>query len=275
MKTQDAYRKLLLATDGSAFSAGALRVGVELARRTEAQLAALGLALYNPEYSTLVPNLEEEAGSRAEAALQAVREAAGGYPVESLHREAEGVAAGILAAAEESGAEMIVMGRRGRRGLALGMVGHATAKVVGTAACPVLVVPKAARLWQRRVLLATDGSSFSEAAAVAAGRLASAFGLPATVVSVVLASHSEARRREAGEAVEREVARLRASGVEAAGRVMDGRADEAIVAAAEETGADLIVMGSHGRSGLKRILLGSVAERVIGQAECPVLVVRG
>jgi nucleotide-binding universal stress UspA family protein len=55
---------------------------------------------------------------------------------------------------------------------------------------------------------------------------------------------------------------------------VEGRPDEAIVKFAEDVGADLIVMGSHGRTGLSKILLGSVAERVIGQAACPVLVVK-
>jgi len=53
-----------------------------------------------------------------------------------------------------------------------------------------------------------------------------------------------------------------------------GEPDEAIVEAAQKNRADLIVMGCHGRTGFKRLLLGSVAERVIGRATCPVLVVK-
>jgi len=53
-----------------------------------------------------------------------------------------------------------------------------------------------------------------------------------------------------------------------------GRPDEAIVASARENGADLIVMGSHGRTGLDRLLVGSVSERVIGGSESPVMVVK-
>jgi nucleotide-binding universal stress UspA family protein len=54
-----------------------------------------------------------------------------------------------------------------------------------------------------------------------------------------------------------------------------GRPDQVIVERAAERGADLIVMGSQGRGGLERLLLGSVSERVIGQAACPVMVVKG
>ena len=53
-----------------------------------------------------------------------------------------------------------------------------------------------------------------------------------------------------------------------------GRPDEAIVKAADFKQASLIIVGSHGRTGLKRLLMGSVAERVIGHAKCPVLVVK-
>ena len=53
----------------------------------------------------------------------------------------------------------------------------------------------------------------------------------------------------------------------------DGRPDELILKLAQEESADLIVMGTHGRSGLSRLLLGSVAERVLRQASCPVMTV--
>jgi nucleotide-binding universal stress UspA family protein len=56
--------------------------------------------------------------------------------------------------------------------------------------------------------------------------------------------------------------------------ILSGRPDEGIVKAAEFKGASLIIVGSHGRTGLKRLLMGSVAERVIGHAKCPVLVVK-
>jgi len=154
------------------------------------------------------------------------------------------------------------------------MVGDTTAKVIGHAGCSVLVAPRGARLWEKRILLATDGSSHSKVAASAVGHLAMQTGLPVTVVSVVTSSHSAARRQEAQQAVASEVNSLKHMGVEAEGKVMEGRPDEAIVKAAEDVGADLIVIGSHGRTGLIKVLLGSIAERVIGQAICPVLVVK-
>ncbi len=57
-------------------------------------------------------------------------------------------------------------------------------------------------------------------------------------------------------------------------RLADGDAAAEVVRAAAETGSDLIVMGTHGRSGLKHLLMGSVAERVVRNAPCPVLTVK-
>lgn len=264
---------VLVATDGSDYSAGAIRTGVALARSRGARLIGLSIAVDNPEYSTLVPNLQEEAAKRAREALASFNAEAGG-DTETTIREAADPAHGIVAAAEELGADIIVMGRRGRRGLARVMMGDATAKVIGHATCPVLVAPRPSHLWEKHILLATDGSSYSEAAASVAGHLAKQAGLPVSVVSVVTSSHSEARRMEAERTVAASVERLKALGLQVEGLVVEGRPDEAIVKAAESAGADLIVMGSHGRTGLTKILLGSVAERVIGHAACPVLVVK-
>lgn len=265
--------RILVATDGSDYSAGAIRTGTALAKSRGARLICLSVALYNPEYSTLVPNLEEEAERRAREALKSFIDEAGST-AETVTVEATDPYQGILEGAKAHSADVIVIGRRGKRGLARMMVGDATAKVIGHAECPVLVAPRPARLWEKRILLATDGSQYSEAAASAAAHLAKQAGLPVTVISVVTNSHSQARRQEAEKAVNSKVERLKGLGLEVEGKVVEGRPDEAIVKAAETSGADLIVVGSHGRTGITKVLVGSVAERVIGQASCPVLVVK-
>lgn len=63
-------------------------------------------------------------------------------------------------------------------------------------------------------------------------------------------------------------------GVQAEGRVVTGYAAEEILAQAEEDSVDMVVMGTHGRRGIDRILFGSVAEKVVKTAKCPVLTVR-
>ena len=66
-----------------------------------------------------------------------------------------------------------------------------------------------------------------------------------------------------------------ASGVRATALLLEGDAAEQIVRAARSKRADLLVLGTHGRTGLSKFLLGSVAERVVATASCPVLTVRG
>ena len=84
----------------------------------------------------------------------------------------------------------------------------------------------------------------------------------------------DAQRRWAEETLEARVGDLRQRGMKASWRVQVGVPFEEIVKVATEEPADMIVMGTHGRSGLNRVLLGSVAERVIRLAPCPVLTVR-
>jgi nucleotide-binding universal stress UspA family protein len=85
-----------------------------------------------------------------------------------------------------------------------------------------------------------------------------------------------AQRLQAEKAMGRFVKRARAAGVRATGHVVDfGAVSEAISRFAKRQRADLIVMGTHGYGILARALLGSVAERVISRASCPVMTVRG
>lgn len=84
----------------------------------------------------------------------------------------------------------------------------------------------------------------------------------------------DAQRKWAEETLEARVGDLRRRGLKASWRVQVGVPFEEIVKIADEERVDMIVMGTHGRSGLNRVLLGSVAERVIRLAPCPVLTVR-
>jgi len=71
------------------------------------------------------------------------------------------------------------------------------------------------------------------------------------------------------------VQRAKAAGVDASFLVWEGEPGDAIVAAADSESADLIVVGSHGRSGVSRFFIGSVSDFVVRHAHCPVMVVRG
>jgi nucleotide-binding universal stress UspA family protein len=93
---------------------------------------------------------------------------------------------------------------------------------------------------------------------------------PQTYEAIDAAAHKGAQRK-----LDALVARARKAGVRARGLLVEGSAHERIVRAAKGLRADLIVMGTHGRSGLARLFVGSVASRVVSAAPCPVRTVRG
>jgi nucleotide-binding universal stress UspA family protein len=186
-----------------------------------------------------------------------------------------------VAAAERCG--LIVLGRRGMTRLERAMVGSVTARVVGHSPVDVLVVPRDAVIGWQTVVVATDGSRHSTAAAAKAVDFAVSYG--GRIVALAAVDLPEEVYAVAPEAVEKFVEKAREHartvtalaghrGVACAEAVREGDAAEAIVAVAREEGAGVIVVGSHGRTGLARLLMGSVTEKVIGHAPCPVLVVR-
>ena len=189
-------------------------------------------------------------------------------------------------------ADLVVGGSRGHGPIASLVLGSVLSEFVDHAPCPVLVARTPS---VTRVLFATDGSN---AAAVAEGVLAARplfEHVPIGVVSVadvvapwrtgisplmysqVIASHAKdlAEARAAHSALAEEAAeRLRAAARTAQARVRTGDAASEIITEASDTRTDLIVMGSRGRTGLTRILLGSVARNVLQASAASVLVVR-
>ena len=266
--------KILVAIDGSEFSAGAIRVATELERDAGALLVVLNVLPTRQGSDVMGVDTrlaEQEEALKIVQSTVAGAEASGVKTLAVTHR-GRSPAQGIVASAKEHGADMIVIGRRSGYGLTRAMLGGAVANVIGGALCPVLVAPRAAKIWEKRILLATDGSAASETATRIAARLAKARNLPLTVVSVEVPKHSAERQAEAAKIVERTVAALQAEGINAEGKVGHGLAPDEIQATATETEADLIVIGSEGRTGLGRVLLGSNSEALIAKATCPVLV---
>lgn len=270
------FDRILVATDGSSFSADAVKVAIAMGVKSGAHLYPFNMVLTNPEYEALAPELVEKASKDARVHLESVVAEAGRQGIDStiLMRSGDRPDVEIVAAAEEIDADLIVMGQQGRRGLARMMVGDATLRVIGSATCSVLSVPVGAGMWHNRILLGTDGSRFADAAALSAARIAHCCAAPITVVSALVPSHSRERQHEGREAVERTTAQLRRDNLDVDGVALPGEADDVIIKLAKEKHADLIVVGTHGRTGFGKVLLGSVSERVIGKAKCAVLVVK-
>jgi nucleotide-binding universal stress UspA family protein len=163
-------------------------------------------------------------------------------------------------------------------------MGSTTARVIGFSPVAVLVAPEHASLSFTKILTPADGSPYSRRAAAEAVRICASQCGELMVLAVLdapprfaqempdVAGDLAAKLREITEDVQR---RAEGQGVPCQAAVLYGPAYRVIADEARRTGAGLIVMGSHGRTGLKRLLMGSVTERVIGHAPCPVLVVKG
>jgi nucleotide-binding universal stress UspA family protein len=135
----------------------------------------------------------------------------------------------------------------------------------------------------KTIVVATDGSKYSALAADRAIAFAQSYGGELKVLSVAdvpTELYAEAPQavddlvKQAKEYVARVKKQAEAAGIKAETFVGEAEAHEAITNLAKDEKADMIVLGSHGRTGLRRLLMGSVAEKVIGYAPCPVLVVK-
>jgi nucleotide-binding universal stress UspA family protein len=172
----------------------------------------------------------------------------------------------LLDEASAGSTDLLIVGNRGLGPFTSALVGSVSAEVIDGAACPILLVRRPAI---DRVLLADDGSAGARAAAA----LLAWPVFARSQVRVVTVSETGAHATEATPA------RSAVEGLTAAGRaheidVRSGDPAHEIVQAASDWKADLIVMGSRGRTGLARLLLGSVARKVVAHAPCSVLIKR-
>ena len=275
--------KLLVCTDESPDSQGAVTAALDLAKAAGCQVFLLQVLSFIPLYELQAPdllpppmvNLELQAAQEAavRSHLESWQEKAAGMGVRLEPRLRTSVSAyeGILEEAEAVQPDWIIMGRHGLTGLPRLLLGSVTARVIGHSAVSVLVVPRGAALEFKRVLMAADDSPFSAAAWQEALSITQRMESHLTAIAVA-ASAGEVK--DANQLVQRMEAEARLRGVPLETAVPYGRPFEAILQVAQAKKVNLIVLGSHGRTGLRRLLLGSTAERVIGQAPCPVLVVK-
>ncbi|MEW6388253.1 MAG: universal stress protein [Thermodesulfobacteriota bacterium] len=276
--------KVLVCTDNSPLSQGALNAALSLARSFGCQVHLLQVVELFPFYEfpqpdlvTISPQLTQDLLNLRENAarehLEACKATAGqqGVDLETRLRLGTSVYGEILEETQEIKPDLIILGRRGRTGLERLMMGSVTARVIGHSPVNVLVVPRGATLDFKRLLIASDGSSYSDAALAVSFSLARKTG--AALLGVCVA-REESELEAAQGILERLKAKAEQEAVVLEPRLLQGRPFEALVRFSQEEGINLIILGSHGHTGLKRLLMGSVAERVIGQTPCPVLVVK-
>jgi hypothetical protein len=265
--------KLLVATDGSEFSKSAIREAINLAKICSSKLIAVSIVKTNPEFEDLVPQVIEKLEKEVIRYLESIKNRASRENVdcEIIVHLSEEPYQDIIDEAAKNQVNMIIVGTHGRTGLKRLMMGSVTAKVVGHATCNVLVVPVTAKVECKNILTATDGSRYSDAAAIEAIGISKRCGSSLIVISVAT---SDEEIKSAEDNVKKVVELAEKEGIKTDGLAVKGIPYEAIVDASKRKGADLIVVGSHGRTGLERLLMGSVTERVIGHSESAVLVVK-
>src|SRR2546425_3059936 len=295
----DNFRKLFVAIDFSPSSDEALREAHNRALSTRARLAVCHVVPNELRSNLLFPHISRIAALKfpleekkiAEAASARVSEVTGrtGEEFELIVDDGTPQAL-ILNRAEEWGADLIIMGSHGQTSAADALLGSVTDSVIRHAHCPVLIVRRGGS--GRRILAGTDFSDPSLPAIEAAVDEAKRVGGELTVIHVLdlvwapaaypaLAFGGAPFNISAEELKELEVAatqRLEESlkhfNVAGETLVTTGSAGAALIDVASERKADLVVVGTIGRTGLRRALLGSVAETVARRAPCSVLVVR-
>lgn len=287
----DTLQKVLLATDGSEQAQTAVELAASL--RWAAGTAIEVLEVEEP----LMPGIEVPPESLAALERDAKEQVAEDLakakarlhgPAETAMRRGR-AASEIVREADRVGADLIVMGSRGRGPLATMLLGSVAAEVVDRAPCPVLVarIPVV-----RRILVADDGSAPAARAVTLAATWPIFAGLPACVVSVApvyaVTGVGPIKHQDAKESYARGVDALRGihgliaesaaktltdAGLTAEPDTRFGDPAQEIIGAAFEHEADLIVIGSRGQTGLERFVLGSVARNVLTHAPQSVLIV--
>jgi nucleotide-binding universal stress UspA family protein len=294
--------RLLVAIDGST----AARLAVDLVANIDwpagteilvAEAVESGSGLYGGPWPALVTlqadHLEAEIRAEAERTVRHARArlARPGLRVRAVVLRGRPAAA-IVDRARSMRADLIVVGSRGHGVIESMLLGSVSAEVIDHAPAPVLVA-RGDRI--DRVVLAWDGSlcasrgadllrtwslfarSRVKVVSVADVEVPWWTGFPqpgsAELMPISLEA-AEASRRQHDQLAQEMTSQLQAAGLEAQPCRRDGDAATEIIAAAKAAGADLIVMGTHGRTGLSRLVLGSVARNVVQHASCSVLVVR-
>jgi nucleotide-binding universal stress UspA family protein len=264
---------LLIATDRSVFSEGAIREAINLAKRCSSKLYVVSVMETNPEYETIGANVFQKEEEEAIEYLESIKKRVSqeGLSCQTTLLHGDDPYRLIVDTADEKMVDMIIIGRRGRTGLMKVLMGQVAAKVIGHATCKVLVVPKAARIEYKKLLVATDGSEHGMAAASEALGIAKRCGSNIIAVSV---ANIDIELEKAKANVGRVFEMAQKDGIPVEALTPIGKSYDIIVETAGGRAVDLIVMGTYGETGLRKLLMGSTTEKVIGHAACAVLVVK-
>jgi len=280
------YKKVLIAIDGSDTSMHALREFLKFAKIERMSITVVSvIPAYEGDLASMWTNNIKASmkkgcdTSLAEALKMAVEE---GVPVETVCEEGE-IYERIIDLADAENYDLIVMGKKGMSLIERAFVGSVTSRVIGYSRQDVLVIPYGAKISLKNLLIATDGSVYSEAAARKAieialhyhGELKALSVVDVTVEFMLRANEVYKSMIEKAKGFTDSIKEKASSAnVKAESLVREGEVYKIIIDTAKEYLTDVIVMGSLGRTGIKRLLMGSTAERVLGHSSFPVLIVK-
>jgi len=280
------YKKILVAFDGSESGRNALRETLKFAADEKSLVTVISvIPRYEGDLSALWTNnikasMNKQCNISLSEALHLAQKE--GLTIDTVCAEGE-IYERIVDLADTENYDLIVMGKKGMSLVERAFVGSVTARVIGYSRQDVLVIPDGAKIAWKKLLLATDGSLYSEAAAQRAIEIAGQYHSALKALSVVNVTVEfmiraqevyETLVTKAKEFTDAVKKKALSAGVEAESLVMDGEVDKVIIDVAKEYQTDMIIMGSLGRTGIKRLLMGSTAERVLGHSSFPVLIVK-
>jgi nucleotide-binding universal stress UspA family protein len=297
-------KNILYPTDFSKCAAQAQAHALFLAKRFQCRLHIVhAIVLHRddphnpahhfPDPEELYEKLKNMASDRMDNDLKASHESAD--EVDIVMKELRGISATdlILEYADANDIDLIVMGTHGRRGLGYMLLGSIAQEVVREAACPVYTIresepaPKTGKI--RRILAPMDFSDHSKTAVSIAREAAALYNAKLQLLHVVESvvppsiygfevEPNIRLQQDAFDRSEEEMKRIFSGSpgpdVPAEFNIATGHVVNEILECARSKNVDLIVIATHGLSGFKHLLLGSVAEKVIRMAPCPVLTLK-
>ena len=283
--------RILFPTDGSACAERARRHALHLADHFDAILHVIHVEKRDVKRTDGVEISEAD----LLADLHDRREEAPSPLADSRVRERivaySSAARGILTYGVEHDVDLVVMGTHGKRGVRRLLLGSVAEEVVRNASCPVVTAGRGAVapevMGDGTMLVPVDFSEHRPRLLAHAREIAPVYGMDVTILHVVEerevpdAYGGYASLPDPGTLAERaekalaeDVESMRAAGIDVSIAVRSGPPADQVLTVAEETGAAFITIATHGRTGLERMLTGSVAEAVIRQAPCSVCTVK-
>ena len=260
----DGFRRerLLFATDGTEFSTAPADVAVALAK-------GFGVTL---DIMTTVESPAEDEIAKVRLTQVERKALLAGVDSEQIVRYGKHPVAEVVAAATAADSHILVIGRRPPRGnMKERLVGDIAHQIIVGSPCHVLIANWPSEPCRKRILMATDGSRISEIMTEVTAEIAKALHLPVTVLAAVPPGANKAK---AEEDIAEKLGLLKVDGIDCTGMIVEKPPEPAILEAATEVGADLVVIGNDQRKGLSRTLVGQTTDRIVGGIKCAVLVVK-